>query len=145
MERERSTGDLGGVQLAVGLDFHKTIDYDRRAMRRALVKGAADIRKEARRLVARRAVSAPGEMPGQQSGALRRAIGVVSKGSKGGWVKIGVRTIKGSDFYPAFLFYGSPKTGLAQRGNFMTAALENRKDVVRSDIRAALRNALVPR
>lgn len=145
MERETFTGSIDGVQLSVGLQFHKLIDYDRRSLRRALVKGAADIRKEARRLVARRAVSAPGEMPGQQSGALRRAIGVVSKGSKGGWVKIGVRTIKGSDFYPAFLFYGSPKTGLAQRGNFMTAALANRKDVVRADIRDALKNALVPR
>lgn len=145
MEQERSIGDLGGISLDVGLAFHKTIDYDRRAMRRALVKGAADVRKEARRLIARRAVSAPGEMPGQQTGALRRAIGVVSKGSKGGWIKIGVRSIKGSVFYPAFLYYGSRKTGLAARGNFMTAALANRKEVVRTEIRAALRNALVPR
>lgn len=99
-------------EIKVGLDFHKTIDYDTKAMRRALVRGAAEVRKEARRLIARRAISAGGEFPGQSSGTLRRSIGVVSKGSKGGWIKIGVRKTAGMDqFYPAFLFYGVKKRG----------------------------------
>ncbi len=132
-------------ELEVGLFGHKIIDYDRKAMRRALVKGAAQVRKEARRIVSRRAISNPGEFPGLQTGALKRAIGIVGRGSKGGWVKIGVKTIKGQDFYPAFLFYGSPKTNLAKRGNFMTSALAAKREAVRSNIREALKTSLVPR
>lgn len=136
---------LDGVQLEVGLEYHKTIDYDRRAMRRALTRGAADVRKEARRLLSRRAISAPGEIPGEQSGKLKRSIGIVSRGSKGGWVKVGPTTIKGSVFYPAFLFYGSQKTGLAKRANFMEEALQRRREPLRNMIRAALKDSLVPR
>lgn len=142
---ERSTCDVGGIRLDVGLQFHSTIDYDRKTMRRALTRGAALVRQEARKLVARRVVSAPGEFPGEQSGALRRAIGIIGRGSKGGWIKVGVRAIPGSFYYPAVLFYGSPKRNIAARGNFMTAALDNRADAVRSHVRGALRQALVPR
>ncbi len=145
MERENSTGNLGGVELQVGLEFHKTIDYDRKAMRKALVRGAAEVRKQARRLVSRRAISLAGEFPGSQTGALKRAIGIVSRGSRGGWVKVGIRSIPNSVFYPAFLFYGSKKTGLEKRGNFMTAALDEKREAVRSMIRDALKNSLVPR
>lgn len=145
MDKETSQGNLGGVELQVGLEFHKTIDYDRKAMRKALVRGAAEVRKQARRLVSRRSISLAGDFPGSQSGALKRSIGIVSKGSKGGWVKVGVRSIPNSVFYPAFLFYGSPKTGLEKRANFMTAALDEKRESVRSMIRDALKNSLVPR
>lgn len=144
-ERFITGNRMDGLELQVGLEFHKVIDYDRKAMRKALREGGAEVRKEARRLLSRRAVSAPGEIPGMQTGMLKRAIGVVSVGSKGGWVKVGPKTIKGSVFYPAFLFYGSPKTGLEKRGNFMEAALQNKRDVVRSRIQAALKDSLVPR
>lgn len=169
-------------EVKVGLDFHKTIDYDSRAMRRALIKGAAEVRKAARRLIARRAISAPGEFPGQSSGTLRRSIGVIAKGSKGGWIKIGVRKTAGMDaFYPAFLFYGVKKmrriaaaapgegvgksnrrkrgaraalvaernasTGyiVAPRANYIIAALDSKRDLVKNIVQDALRNALVPR
>ena len=147
MDADNTYGDIGGMTLEVGLQFHKIIDYDRKAMRRALVKGAAEVRKEARRIVSRRAISAPGEMPGSQTGALKRAIGIVSRGSKGGWIKIGVKKTgeMGKDFYPAFLFYGSPTTGLAKRGNFMIAALDTKRESVRGNIRDALKQSLVPR
>lgn len=92
--------------LRLGLVGHSVIDYDKGPARRSLVKGAALIRKEARRLLSRRAASAPGEIPGQLTGRYKRAIGIVKKGSKGGWIKVGVRSIPGSIFYPAFLFYG---------------------------------------
>lgn len=136
---------LGGLEVSVGLDFHKTIDYDSKAMRAALVRGAASVRKEARRQLGRRAVSKPGEAPGRQTGQLWRAIGVVSKGSKGGWIKVAPRTIDGSVFYPAFLFYGSKDTGLAPRSNYMSDALQNKASSIREEARNALRNALVPR
>lgn len=133
------------IEAHVGLVGHKIIDYDRRAMRKALRKGAADVRKEARRIVSRRAVSQAGEFPGLQTGALKRAIGIVGRGSKGGWIKVGVKSIPGSAFYPAFLFYGSPQTGLEKRGNFMTAALAARRESVRAMVQEALRHSLVPR
>jgi len=145
MERSNSSTDLGGVRVDVGLQFHKIIDYDRKAMRRALSRGAADVRKEARRLLSRRAISAPGEMPGMVTGDLRRAIGIVSRGTKGGWVKIAPRSIEGSKFYPAFLFYGSRKRNIAPRGNYMAEALQRRRESVRSMIQSALRDSLVPR
>ncbi len=145
MEHQHSSGEVAGVRLFVGLDFHQAIDFDRRHLRRALIQGARVVRKEARTLVARRIVSQPGEFPGQQSGALRRAIGVIGKGSKGGWIKVGVRAIPGSFYYPAVLFYGSPKRHIAARGNFMTAALAHKSEEIRDQVRSALRHALVPR
>lgn len=146
MESQSSIGSIGAADLRVGLMFHKTIDYDRKPMRKALREGAGLVRKEARRIISRRAISAPGEFPGMQSGALKRAIGIVAKGSRGGWVKVGVRkTPEMQDFYPAFLFYGSEKKGLAARGNFIVAALDAKREDVRQLVSAALRNALVPR
>ncbi|MDE2441877.1 MAG: HK97 gp10 family phage protein [Betaproteobacteria bacterium] len=146
MDKEISAGSFGGFDVRVGLEFHKTIDYDRKAMRKALREGAAQVRKEARRIVSRRAISAAGDFPGLQSGALKRAIGIVSKGSKGGWIKVGVRKSKEmTAFYPAFLFYGSTKNNLARRGNFITTALAAKRESVRGQIRDALKHSLVPR
>lgn len=146
MNKESSAGSFGGFDVRVGLEFHKTIDYDRKAMRKALREGAAQVRKEARRIVSRRAISAAGDFPGLQTGALKRAIGIVSKGSKGGWIKVGVKKSKEmTDFYPAFLFYGSAKINLARRGNFITAALAAKRESVRGQIRDALQHSLVPR
>lgn len=138
--------DLAGLRMDVGLEFHKVIDYDRKQMRRGLNTGANRLRKEARRLLSRRGLaSKPGEVPYEQTGRLVRSIGTITRGSKGGWVKVGPRTIKGSVFYPAFLFYGSPSTGLAKRANFMEIALQNKSEAIRSDVRAVLKDSLVPR
>ena len=146
MDKETSRGSEGGIELSVGLEFHKIIDYDRKALRKAMREGAAQVRKEARRIVSRRAISVAGDFPGMRTGTLKRAIGIVGKGSKGGWIKVGVRKSKEmKDFYPAFLFYGSASTGLAKRGNFMETALTNKRDAVRGQIRSALKNSLVPR
>lgn len=145
MSTERAAGAIGPFEVECGLTGHSAIDYDRRRMRKALREGAKVVIKEARRLVSRSAISGAGGFPGEQSGRLRRAIGVVRTGSKGGWVKVGVRSIKGSIFYPAFLFYGSPKTGLQKRGNYITAAAETKREGVRGMVQASLANSLVPR
>lgn len=137
-------------RIEVGLQFHKTIDYDRRAMRRALNVGAAQVRKEARRLLSKRAVSLPGEAPGQDTGALKRSIGIVRRGGKKGYVVIGPRTFAKAGlpddfFYPAVLYYGSGKRNIAKRENFMVTALQNRREQVKATIQDALRSTLVPR
>ena len=145
MDVETSLSSSGGIELEVGLRYHTRIDFDRKGLRRALVKGAAEVRKAARRLISRNAISAPGEFPGVDTGAMKRAIGIVSRGSKGGWIKVGVKTIKGSLFYPAVLYYGSAKRNIAPRGNYITAALAEVAPSVRQNVRAALADCLVPR
>jgi len=143
--------DISGIRVDVGLEFHKIIDYDRKSMRKALSKGAAAVRKEARRLVARRAiVSQAGAAPVRQTGKLMRSIGVVEKGTGGGWIKLGPRTFSKAGlepglFYPAILYYGSAKMNIAKRANYMEIALKNKREAVRGQIRAALQDALVPR
>lgn len=144
MTTQHSQSSGAGLGLDVQLDFTNW-QLNKKPIRASLVKGAAVVRKEARRIVSRRTVSLAGEFPGMQTGALKRAIGVVGKGSKGGWVKVGVRSIPNSVFYPAFLFYGSPKTNLKKRGNFMEEALQNRREEVRGTIRAAFQQAIEAR
>lgn len=133
------------IEFHVGITGHEKYWYDRAGMRKVLAGGGSIIRREARRLVSHRGRSIPGNNPGMQTGRLRRAIGMVSKGSGGGWLKIGVRTIPDSIFYPAFLYYGSPSTGLEKRNNFMVEALQNKKDLIRVKARIAMKNALVPK
>jgi len=144
MTQQGSQSSANGLHLGVQLDFTDWA-LNKKPIRASLVKGAAVVRKEARRIASRRAVSLAGEFPGMQTGALKRAIGIVGKGSKGGWVKVGVRSIPNSIFYPAFLFYGSPKTNLAKRGNFMEQALDGRREEVRSMIRASFQQAIEAR
>ena len=182
MESQFIKSGYGGVEVHVGLKFHSYIDYDRRALRRAMAKGAGIVRQEARRLVSNKAISQAGQFPGMNTGVLKRAIGVVSKGTHGGWIKVGVKkTAKMQDFYPAFLFYGVKKLGkiqrlapgeghgrsnrrgrgeraalieerkntgeffVAPRGNYMTEAMQAKRESVQAVIRAALKDALVPR
>ncbi|WP_106856205.1 hypothetical protein [Caballeronia novacaledonica] len=113
-----------------------------------------DIQKEARRLVAWRALSRPGEYPGRDSGTLWRSI--KSKVSRSGFlVRIAPQKTPemGKDFYPAFLWYGVRRQGGEQgsgwriepRENYMTVALDKRREVSENAIKAALKDALIPR
>lgn len=137
---------MSDIEYGVMLKGHSLIDFDKKRVRKALNQGGGEVRKAARRLVARRAISNPGEFPGMSSGALMRSIKIYKRGSKGGYVKIGpTKTAEMTMFYPAFLYYGSVKTGLGKRANYMTAALEQKREVVRSIIRSALMSSLKPR
>lgn len=146
MSAESSKSSAGGIDLGVMLAGHRLIDFDKKKIRKALNQGAAEVRKAARRLVARRAISSPEDFPGKDSGALMRSIKIYKRGSKGGYVKLGpTKTSEMDVFYPAFLHYGSSKIGLKKRGNYMTVALEQKRESVRSNIRTALEDSLVPR
>ncbi len=91
--------------------------FNRARVRRAFVTIGQRHMRDARRLVMRRARSAPGENPGYQTGRLARSIGYMvpgaSKKRAGFMTRIapnqrngkGNRMISG-DFYPAFLFFG---------------------------------------
>lgn len=137
---------MSDIEYSVMLAGHSMIDFDKRKIRKALVQGGGDVRKEARRLISRRAISNPGEFPGMLSGATKRSIKIYKRGSRGGYVKIGpTKTAEMNVFYPAFLFYGSSKINLGRRGNYMVAALENRRDGVRANLRTAMSESLIPR
>lgn len=159
MQETKDTGEVGGIILNVGLAFHSEIDFNKFPVKRALRNAANDVRKEARRLVSRKAISQAGDFPGSQTGRLKRSIQVISSGDF--WIKVGpMKTKSMKEFYPAFLFYGvtgrsrrrdhrtQPKNGswkMAPRANYMTAALANRRSAVRAMIRSALLHSLKPR
>jgi hypothetical protein len=142
------------------INGHSRIDFDKKQVRKAMRKFGAEIRKDARRRVSRKAISAPGDYPGRDSGNLFRSItSLVSK--SGFMVRISPEKTAGmKEFYPAFLHYGvtgksrrkdhreQPKEGkwrIAPRANYMTAALEARKDSIRTGLRNMLQDALIPR
>jgi hypothetical protein len=117
--------------------------FKKTELKRAIRKGGGVVRQEARRLIARRAISAPGDFPGRDSGAMMRSI-KVKVGSGGGYAKVmPYKTPEmGNDFYPAFLNYGT-SNGLRPRKNFMVAALDSKQMQIRREISNALRRALV--
>lgn len=146
MDSDRATGTGDAFNLDVMITGHKLIDFDKRKLRKALLVGGAEVRKQARRLVSRRAISQPGEYPGKDSGALARSIKIYKRGSRGGYVKVGpTKTAEMSAFYPAFLFYGSSKNNLQPRKNYMTDALDDKRTFVRQQILTSMVGALVPR
>jgi hypothetical protein len=143
-----------GVEVHVGWTGHSRIDFDKKKIRKVMRARGRDIQKEARRLVARRAVSEPGEYPGRDTGTLWRSI--KSKVSRSGFlVRIAPQKTPemGKDFYPAFLWYGVRRKGGAEgsgwrieaRANYMTEALDRRREVSQTTIKAALQDALIPR
>lgn len=148
-----------GVDVNVRMEGFDRIDFDMPVVRKGLTAAGKLTKAEARRLVARRAISGRGEFPGKQSGMLMRSITTISRGPN--WIKIGPTRIAGMDvFYPAFLYYGvtgrdrrkdhkaQPKDGkwrIAPRGNYMAEALRRKRDSVRAVLKAALMDALKPR
>jgi len=145
---------MNAIEIGVGLDGHTTIDYDRSKMRTALQRGSMVIRAAARRLVSRQAASSPGEFPGMITGTLKRAISITGKGSGGGWVRVGVKSIKGKPFYPIFLLRGTKDrytknhryTGKVDpRNDYIGAAALAKRESVRSIVQSELANALIPR
>lgn len=143
--------------LNVRLAGHTRIDFDRKQIRKVLRVQGRGVQKEARRLVARRAISSPGDFPGRDTGALWRSI--KSKVSRPGFlVRIAPQKTPemGGDFYPAFLQYGvrADPNGdaggasgwrIEARGNYMVEALNRRRTVAESALKVALHEALIPR
>jgi hypothetical protein len=135
----------GSVQVSVAFAGHSRIDFDKKPIKKVLRQQGGEIRKVARRLVSRRAISAPGENPGRVSGVLMRSI-KVKVASGGFWAKVApYKTSEMEVFYPAFLFHGSQRRNIAKRANYMAAALDTRRGAAQIAIRSALQGALKPR
>lgn len=152
-----------GVEVHVGWTGHSRIDFDKKKIRKVMRARGRDVQKEARRLVARRAISQAGDYPGRDSGVLWRSI--KAKVSRSGFlVRIAPQKTAemGKDFYPAYLWYGVRRgatrsknhgrqadtgTGwrIEPRKNYMTEALSRRREVSENAIKNALKDALIPR
>lgn len=134
------------LEVNATLQGFSRIDFNRSKVRKSMRLLGRDVQKQARRLVARRAISGAGEYPGRHTGALWRAIKY--RVSKPGFMVV-VRPDKtaemGKFFYPAVLQYGSKKRNIEKRKNYMEAALDSRRDYVRNTLRNTLQDALVPR
>lgn len=134
----------------------RTIDYDPRKIKTALRKAGQDVRKEARKLIAKKAVSDAGCFPGKDSGEMQRSIR--AKVSKSGY-SVAVYPTKTPNmpvYYPAFVVYGhrGPGSETSQerrrhkqrigekvakpRANFIYAAADRKA----SDFQAAMEKAL---
>lgn len=135
-----SSQQQNNIRVRIEFGFDRII-YNKREIKAAIRKGGGEVRKEARRLIARRAISGAGEFPGYATGAMSRSI-KVKMGSGGGYARIApYKTAEMKEFYPAYLEYGTSR-GLKPRKNFMLAALDNKEAAVRAAISAALQRAL---
>lgn len=133
-----------GFEVTATVAGHSRIDFDKRAIKKTLRQEGGHIRKIARRLVGRRGISGPGQMPGRESGTLMRSI-KVKVASGGFWAKVApYKTSEMKVFYPAFLYYGTSR-GLEKRDNYMADALGQRRVAAQAAIFSALRNNLKPR
>lgn len=133
------------LETNVTIDGFSRIDFDKRLVRKSMRTIGRDHQKEARRLIARRAISGAGEYPGRHTGKLWRAVKY--KVSRSGFMVVvrPEKTAEMSFYYPAVLHYGSLKRNLAARKNFMTDALNNRRQNTRAVLRGTLQDALIPR
>lgn len=133
------------LETNVTIDGFSQVDFDRSKVRKSMRLIGRDVQKEARRLIARRAISNPGDYPGRHTGRMWRAVKY--KVSRSGFMVV-VRPDKTDDmsfFYPAVLHYGSEKRNIQARKNFMTDALDNRQQNARAALHGALQDALIPR
>ncbi len=128
--------------VVVRIEGFDKIIFNKKELKSAIRKGGVLVKNEARRLIAKRAISNWGDFPGYDSGVMSKSI-AVRPGSFGGYVKVmPFKTpLMGKHFYPAYLYYGTSR-GLKPRKNFMIAALDNKQAVIRASIHQALKNAL---
>lgn len=99
-------------------------DFDRKELKKGLGEIGSQVRKIARQLISKRAVSRPFENPGKVTGALQASV--TAKTSKSGFSTVvasrdnaGFRKkADGKFFYPYALYYGhvGPRKGLKRNG-----------------------------
>jgi hypothetical protein len=140
--------DLAFYMHIDGFDgFDKSIDFDKKQIRRAMKQAGKLVTKDAQKAVGKTMKSAPGQYPGRRSGLLQRSI--KAKVSRSGFlVRVAPQMVPGmKQFYPAFLWYGvrrkpgakrdkrskgSASTRIEPRGNYMIDTLEGRSQDIRT-------------
>lgn len=100
------------IDVHVGLPIgHTRYDFDQRAVRKVIMKEAREIRKLARRLISRKAISKPGDYPGRNTGDLRRSISVIGLKKSMGALILPKQTplMKARGFFPEMLSKGTKR------------------------------------
>lgn len=115
-------------------------DFDLTKLSDGLSEQGKLIRRDARRLVARAAVSKAGEYPGKDSGLLRKTISFKKFRNQQG-VYITHKMKSGQYRYPFALVNGSPETGLEPRADYIADTFEDRKIYVQQMLRNAMRKS----
>lgn len=131
------------LKINVDLYGYTQIDFDKKSIRRALRKEGAEVRKLARRLISRSAISIPGEYPGLDTGNTRRSLAVFL--SKDGFSVIIAPRRTGQEkkgFFPTILVYGTEI--IEPRPDYMEAALNSRRSTTLSALTDALQSSLKP-
>ena len=136
-------------------------DFDAKPIKKTMRSIGQKVQTDARRLVARKAISTAGEYPGKATGTLQKSTKF--RLSKPGFlVTIAPRptdgTVKAGEFYPGILYYGVRRgavrrkdkkkqadTGtwrIAPRGNHVVDAAENRREWAQQALAVALESSL---
>lgn len=119
---------------------HRNIDFDQKKVRKTILQEAREVRKIARRLVSRRAISNAGEFPGRSTGALMRSIKVIPLRKSMAAMVMPHKTAEMDVFYPGILNRGS-KRRLGKLGAGEGKGKSNRR--ARGDrARAAIQRSL---
>lgn len=153
---------MSRFEINTTIDGFSRVDFDKKPIKKTMRSIGQKVQTDARRLVARKAISTAGEYPGKDTGTLQKSTKF--KLSKPGFlVTIAPRpnsgTVKGGEFYPGILYYGvrrgavrrkdkkkQTQTGawrIAPRGNHVVDAAENRRAWAQSAIADALESALI--
>lgn len=117
----------------VTLKGHTQWDYDMDVLKPTIRREGAEVRKLARRLVSRRAVSKPGEFPGRDEGTLQKTI--KTKILSGGLGVIITHRMSGTR-YPFMLAHGTKH--IEPRADYIEEAINQRRSATNQALRAAL-------
>lgn len=138
----------------------RTIDYDAKRIKAALRSVGQDVRKEARRLISKKAVSVAGGFPGKDSGEMQRSIRAHVSKSGFSVAVYPTKTARMPAFYPAFVVYGHRGPGTETeterrrhkqragekvakpRANFIFAAAEKKESAFKAAMEEALFEAI---
>lgn len=137
--------------------FDRSVDFDKKLIRKAMRSAGRLVQRGARKRVARRGGSKPGEFPARRKGLLSKSIGV--KVSRSGFlVRVAPTKIPGMrSFYPAYLNYGVRRKPGARRdrrsiggdamridprGNYVIASLDESAAQIQAMLGAAFASSL---
>lgn len=153
---------MSKFEINATLEGFQRIDFDRKPIKKTMRQIGQKVQTDARRLVARRAISAGGDYPGKDTGALAKATKY--RVSRSGFLvsiqpRVTEGTVKGGEFYPGILYYGvrrgsvrrkdrKKQTGtgpwkIEPRGNWTVDAAEARREWAQQSIAQALQESLL--
>lgn len=84
-------------------------EFDRKTVNQAIAREAREVRKVARRLIARRAISSAGQFPGRDTGALWRSVKVTTNRQYLFAIIRPVKTPEMGSFHPYMLLRGTKR------------------------------------